>query len=351
MYQKMSSIDCVGEPIAVSPPGEKPVTSVTSVTPTTHDRNERDQVAFRLENEASAIAPLVRQWVRQECFVSSGCYSSMRGLYRAFVRWAGSPITGGMSGEFARLLHVLGFVPDEAGMLSGLVLAEDLVAAMVYSRARANFPAKDRWNLNDSGGETSMALIIKNEQKQYELPDEGQHSAVLADVTDLGEQDTKFGKKRQVRLTWLLDQLNSEGKQIRVMQRFNWSLHEMSRLYKLITALTGRRPGNQFDLEKLLGANALLFIQHNVRDGRTFANVASIAKPRKGSPLLSIPADFVRAKDNKDGGNGSGNNEGVKQNGHAKAGQPGNSVQNLHGVDVTDDDVEFPGDDAADEAA
>ena len=37
-----------------------------------------------------------------------------------------------------------------------------------------------------------MAMIISTKPKQYELPDEGEHRAVLCDIVDLGEvRETK----------------------------------------------------------------------------------------------------------------------------------------------------------------
>ena len=139
-----------------------------------------------------------------------------------------------------------------------------------------------------------MPIPIKD--KEYERPDEGFHDAVLTEVKDLGVVKTAYGDKDRVRFTWTLEQLGKDGKPLTISQWFNKSRHKKAELPKAILAITGKYPPNGFDVETLCGAKASLLIEHNTsEDGKVFANVAKILRP-----------------------------------------------VNMHGVDVTDRDVEFP---------
>lgn len=50
----------------------------------------------------------------------------------------------------------------------------------------------------------------------------------------------------------------------------------------------------KLDTEKLVGLPAWLTIVHNVKDGKTYANVKSAVMPPPGQPAPLIPVDFVR---------------------------------------------------------
>jgi hypothetical protein len=215
----------------------------------------------------------------------------------------------------------------------------------------------------------NMSLIISVQRKQYELPDEGEHLAVLADVIDLGEVRTTFGMKEKVRLIFLVQQRDSEGKHIAVACSYNKTLYEKSNLCKAVKTILGRDPEDTFHLETLLGANVRLVLDHHAYDGRTFAGIVAILRPRKGDPTFVVPAEFVRAKDRQNGGNGGNdhpttapvretdppktgpvpNGTAMKQPNRGKnrttlAAPTKTPVTNLHGVDVTDKEVQFPGD-------
>lgn len=140
-----------------------------------------------------------------------------------------------------------------------------------------------------------MAIVInKGDSKKYEIPDEGLYTAVLADIVDLGEVDTQFGKKHRVRFIYILEDTDSEGRQFRLFQQMNASLHEKATMFKLIRRLTGKDPGTSFDLEVLLNKQCQLDVQHSESEGKIFANVISVLANQKGQNV-KIPADFVRS--------------------------------------------------------
>ena len=141
-------------------------------------------------------------------------------------------------------------------------------------------------------------MPIPLNDKEYEKPDEGFHDAVLSEVKALGFQQTMFGAKDRVQTIFTLATLGKDGKPLTIAMWFNKSRHQTAKLAKAIMSITGKFPQPGFDIESLRGAEVRLLIEHTKSpDGRVFAAVVKIL------PRL-----------------------------------------NGHGVDVTDADVQFPGD-------
>jgi hypothetical protein len=142
-----------------------------------------------------------------------------------------------------------------------------------------------------------MSMIVTTKAKQYENPSEGEHVCVLADVIDLGTVQSSYGPREKVRLVWLVSERGTDGKLLSVVQTFNKTLHEKSGLRKALKSILGTDPGDTFDLEKLVGVNARLVIEHNEHDGKVYANVTAILRlPKDGVPI-EIPNSYVRRKD------------------------------------------------------
>jgi hypothetical protein len=141
-----------------------------------------------------------------------------------------------------------------------------------------------------------MPITINiNSGEEREKLSEGVHAAVLADIVDLGVMDTAFGPKEKVRFVWLTSEADSEGRTKYAFQTFTKSLHEKATLTKTVKQLTTIPTTGSFDLESLLGTQARLVIQHNEgKEGKVYANVASILKPEAGKPRVAVPRDFER---------------------------------------------------------
>jgi hypothetical protein len=106
------------------------------------------------------------------------------------------------------------------------------------------------------------------------VPSEGVHEAVLIEVRERGEAKTTFGVTLQCSLVWQTE----EGP---VEQRFNQTLHEKSRLSKVVKAL-GHVPVSGFDLDTLLGAKCRLVIGYaEDREGSLYVKVEAILRPVK----------------------------------------------------------------------
>jgi hypothetical protein len=143
-------------------------------------------------------------------------------------------------------------------------------------------------------------MILKKIRKQFELPDEGSHLAVFADLEDLGKKMTPWGLQEQVRAKWLLQQVGEDGKNLSVIATYNKSLNENSNLVQMIADITGTPPGDEFDTETLIGANARLTLKHQKKkkDGTIFPKIVATLPPANGDPVLRIPDWFQRAGGN-----------------------------------------------------
>jgi hypothetical protein len=148
-------------------------------------------------------------------------------------------------------------------------------------------------------------VVTTNAGKQFEKPNSGMFSGILADVVDLGQVITTYNGQSKtqsmVRFVWFLDQVGTDGKQLTVLARYGVNLHEKSNLYKAVKQIINAAPPPTFDLESLIGQVRQLFI---VRDTQTdsngnvvkdFANIQGHAPAAPGKTVI-IPADYIRDK-------------------------------------------------------
>ena len=149
-----------------------------------------------------------------------------------------------------------------------------------------------------------MPLLARDNAQEWELPSEGLHDAVCCDVVDLGESETRWGKRHRVQLRWQLDEETSDGKPMLAMRTLGLSLAEKSTLRPLLEAWRGVRFNaaelKGFDLERLINAPCQVQIMYNVvDDGHTFANVHTVIPPARGRERL-IVRYYIRVKDRTD---------------------------------------------------
>lgn len=130
-----------------------------------------------------------------------------------------------------------------------------------------------------------MSIVIKD--KVFELPDEGVHDVVVAEVVDLGLTETSFGTKDRVRIVFEVeDQNDSEGNPLKVFFTATKSLHKKSALRKALEQL--QVPvGTEFDVENIVGLKTQAIVEHNeASNGKTYANIVSFLK-KKGKSVTS----------------------------------------------------------------
>jgi len=153
-----------------------------------------------------------------------------------------------------------------------------------------------------------MGLTVKEPESNFQPCPAGTHHAVCCDVVDLGEVETQWGKKPMVRIVWQVEEQMADLRPFTASQRFTASLHEKARLRGFLESWRGRRLSADelkgFDLERLIGINALLNVVHDEKDGKVYSNIASIMPPPKSSSRLQASPDYVRAKDRKKDGAG-----------------------------------------------
>lgn len=156
-----------------------------------------------------------------------------------------------------------------------------------------------------------MSIIVSESKKEYTPAPPGVHQGVCCDVVDLGEVEVtyqnKTRKQHKIRIVWELDEVNEKnGKAFQASRRYTASLDQKASLRKDLESWRGRPFTSEelagFDLEKLLGANAMLNIVHTQRDGETYANVQAVMPLHKGMQKIGISKDYVRVKDRTDDG-------------------------------------------------
>jgi hypothetical protein len=128
-----------------------------------------------------------------------------------------------------------------------------------------------------------MKLNTDTKTTERVEPKVGLTPAVLSGIVDLGTQETNFGAKRQVMLTWELPLQthvfdDEKGAQPLVRNKtYTMSLHEKSGLRKAIRGITGKDVEGEFELFDLLGANCMLnLIEAQGNDGKMYINIDSI---------------------------------------------------------------------------
>jgi hypothetical protein len=122
------------------------------------------------------------------------------------------------------------------------------------------------------------------------LAPEGTSAAVLTVLAYLGKHQSTWQGQQRVRelvgLAWeLAEPAEEDGRALSVTEVLTASLNEKAKLYSRVLALTGgREPPEGFDLEKLLGRGAIVTVVHEVRDGKTWANVSNVSALPRGMP-------------------------------------------------------------------
>ena len=149
-----------------------------------------------------------------------------------------------------------------------------------------------------------MPIYVKDNHREYIPAPEGLHLAVCVDAIEMGEQETPWGLKRKVQLRWQLHDKLADEKPFLVSKKYTASLHKKATLRQHIDSWRGKgltdEEASEFDLEKLIGANCQLNINHvSFNDGGVFAAVNAIVPPPKGGKKLKADS-YTRVKDRDD---------------------------------------------------
>ena len=126
-----------------------------------------------------------------------------------------------------------------------------------------------------------MTLIINENTQNTDLAPSGLQPAVCIDVRDLGTIDTKFGKKQMVVLVFELEATNDNGGRYLLQKRYTKSLFQKSNLRKDLERWRGKPFTAEdlqygFNLEKVIGITAMIYVEYQNTDRGKWANVDSI---------------------------------------------------------------------------
>lgn len=152
-----------------------------------------------------------------------------------------------------------------------------------------------------------MAIIAKDGGTGFTLHPEGQFRAVCVDVVDKGIVETTWqGKTRSrhvVRVVFQSDEELENGRPAIASRQFTLSLGEKSALRPFLESWRGRKFTAEeldgFDLESLIGANAVIQVLHERKGDKTYDNIVSAMKLMKGMEKLT-PRDYVRVCDRQE---------------------------------------------------
>lgn len=138
-----------------------------------------------------------------------------------------------------------------------------------------------------------MPTLPAPDDKQFTPVPQGNHIAVCYRVIDLGTQQGEWkGKithRRKLLISWEIpDEKMEDGRPFTIGQKFTWSMSENATLRQILESWRGKAFteadfGPQgFDIMNIIGVGCMLNVVHAHRNGKTYANIASVAKLPKG---------------------------------------------------------------------
>lgn len=139
-----------------------------------------------------------------------------------------------------------------------------------------------------------MSLTLKEASSvgDYELPPAGTHAARCHLVADLGTVESTYDGKttasRKLLIGWTLSELRSDGKPHTIFRRYTASLGQKAALRAMLESWRAKaftpEELRAFDVARLAGVPALIGVIHVTKDGRSFANIASVGALPRGLP-------------------------------------------------------------------
>lgn len=150
-----------------------------------------------------------------------------------------------------------------------------------------------------------MPIVARaGDSKSFTPAPVGVHQGICVDVIDKGMLEVTYGgktkKQHKILLVWQIDETRDDGKRFLVYKRYTLSLNEKATLRKDLESWRGRaftsEEGMGFDVETVIGANALINVRHNTQGDRTYANVVAVMPLARGMVKLGAQ-DYIREKD------------------------------------------------------
>ncbi len=145
-------------------------------------------------------------------------------------------------------------------------------------------------------------IATAGDSRTYTPAPEGTHQAVCVDVIDKGQLPNTFKPgttQHKIDVAWQINELRDDGKRHLVYKRYTLSLNEKASLRHDLESWRGKKFTRDeemgFDVESVIGANGLVNVQHNTREGKTYANVTSVMPLMKGMGKI-VAQNYVRVE-------------------------------------------------------
>ena len=130
--------------------------------------------------------------------------------------------------------------------------------------------------------------ISDNGSGDFEQPEPGSYGATCYRIIDLGTQHGEYQgvpySRRQVLISWELEQFMADGKPFVVSGWYTASLSEKAKLRALLESWRGvpftKEELKGFDIEKVIGASCILNL---MKTDKGKIRVSSVIKPPKGT--------------------------------------------------------------------
>jgi hypothetical protein len=141
-------------------------------------------------------------------------------------------------------------------------------------------------------------MKIKRKGPSQQASD-GWHTAVTYGVEDLGNQPTPFGPKPKLKVKFLTDERDQEGRLIGIDAKYTATAHESGNLWRDYVRLTGTQPklnaNGEFDTDSLIGINCRIRTERRTTTKGVFANIKDMTPLPPGAARVAIPLEFSRA--------------------------------------------------------
>ena len=143
-----------------------------------------------------------------------------------------------------------------------------------------------------------MPIIASGKAGNFVPCPEGTQQAVCCDVVDKGLMETPWGQKHKIDVVWQSAELMPNDKPFLVSKRYTLSLSDKANLRHDLESWRGRPFSEDeldgFDVEKLIGVNALVNVVHKKGSkGGVFANVIAIMPLPRSMPKI-VASDYTR---------------------------------------------------------
>jgi hypothetical protein len=120
-----------------------------------------------------------------------------------------------------------------------------------------------------------MTLVIERPKSKFKTMPEGLQQVVVSKVENAGEVDGKYGKTTKFYIYFA----DAEGTDVRR------AYFGTKKIFADAEILTGQKIGEKFNLQELVGRQAVVLVVHVAKDGKTYANVTAVSKAAPGQTV------------------------------------------------------------------